>query len=853
MATHKDRRFAEVAREKGILDETQIDDLLSAEEVPDTHPPDAADSASSLAQVAVARGMLSLPQAHEIQRELLPPDAPRTLGRFEIVEAVGTGGMGVVYKAWDPRLEVYVAIKTLMPQLAANEDFIKRFEREAKLGAKLSTAHVVRVFDVGEDGPIHYIVMEYVQGESLAQVLDREGRLEQRRACRICADAARALEEAREHRIIHRDIKPANIMLDRRGQVKVADLGIAKQVVTREDEEDTKHASRVVGVTGTPAYMSPEQALGRPLDFRTDIYSLGATLFHLLCGRPPHEGDTPQEVMVSVAHDPPPDPREANPDLSERAAGLLRRMMAKNPMMRYDSHPELIADLESIADRRKRKRRYPATVAGPDGLPQARQPTRRASRASWLLAAMVVIVAVGGAGEWLGWWRPAAPRPARYEGTITEPEQMPAKPPARPPLTPRDVASIRSEAEQVWERAKKLDGGQGFELALRQAGMAHRTAETFLKRNAYAEAKIGYQELASQCRALIELDGQRRAALAAQKSAGSGADAARQAGAEHAAPSLWQGAEKLMTAAMKAFSARRFTKAEQTWLKAEQQYAKARRLHAEAQTRPVPAWARVSESQINAAAAAGVAPAMGVDLGRGVRIKLVYIPPGAFLMGSPPRERHRSEDEGPEHRVTFTRGIYMGIHEVTQAQWQAVMDTNPACFKGGRRPVEMVSWDDCQAFIRKLNSRGSGNFRLPAEAEWEYACRAGTSTPFHFGATITTNQANYDGNYAYARGPKGVHRKQTTVVGSFPYNAWGLYDMHGNVWEWCADWYDSHWYRRSPATDPGGPAAGSARLLRGGSWYSQPRECRSANRNGLGAEYRSWFCGFRVVRSLGPQ
>ena len=171
-------------------------------------------------------------------------------------------------------------------------------------------------------------------------------------------------------------------------------------------------------------------------------------------------------------------------------------------------------------------------------------------------------------------------------------------------------------------------------------------------------------------------------------------------------------------------------------------------------------------------------------------------------MGSPANEPERSDDE-TQHRVTLTKGFYLGVHQVTQAQWQAVMGNNPSHFKGDSNlPVENVSWDDCVAFCEALGKKDGKTYRLPTEAEWEYACRAGTTTPFHFGDTISVNQANYDGNYTYGNGKKGVYRQKTTPVGSFPANAWGLFDMHGNVWEWCADWYGP--YPEEELKDPQG-------------------------------------------------
>jgi formylglycine-generating enzyme required for sulfatase activity/serine/threonine protein kinase len=235
-----------------------------------------------------------------------------------------------------------------------------------------------------------------------------------------------------------------------------------------------------------------------------------------------------------------------------------------------------------------------------------------------------------------------------------------------------------------------------------------------------------------------------------------------------------------------------------------------------------------------------------VVLGGGVEMKFAWCPPGTFLMGSPAGEVERSDDE-LQHRVTLTKGFWLGIHQVTQAQWQAVMGDNPSHFKGVDLPVDNVSWEDCQKFVEKAVKKIGKMFRVPTEAEWEYACRAGTTTPFAFGQTISTDQANYDGNYTYADGRKGVYRKKTTPVGTFPANPWGLHDMHGNVWEWCADWYGP--YHKEDLTDPKGIKSGDARVLRGGSWNFYPRRCRSACRTRRAPGYRDFF-GCRVVLCL---
>ena len=227
-----------------------------------------------------------------------------------------------------------------------------------------------------------------------------------------------------------------------------------------------------------------------------------------------------------------------------------------------------------------------------------------------------------------------------------------------------------------------------------------------------------------------------------------------------------------------------------------------------------------------------------------IGMKFVWIPPGTFMMGSPKAEKERQDNE-IQHKVTLTKGFYMGVYTVTQEQYETVMGKNPSNFRGEKNlPVEKVSWGDCQEFIKKLREKDKKVYRLPSEAEWEFACRAGTTTPFHFGETISTDQANYNGNFTYGNGKKGVVRGKPTPVSTFPANAWGLHDMHGNLWEWCQDWYGD--YPQNDVVDPQGPDAGQYRVLRGGSWLLDPGNCRSAHRHRNGPGNRFGYCGCRL-------
>jgi formylglycine-generating enzyme required for sulfatase activity len=246
-----------------------------------------------------------------------------------------------------------------------------------------------------------------------------------------------------------------------------------------------------------------------------------------------------------------------------------------------------------------------------------------------------------------------------------------------------------------------------------------------------------------------------------------------------------------------------------------------------------------------------------------LNITMLWIPPGRFWMGSAASEMGREESEGPQHLVQL-QGFFLAQTPITQAQWRVVaqwqpregeppwersLAPEPSRFQGDQWPVEGVSWDDANEFCRRLSRRSGRTYALPSEAQWEYACRAGTTTPFHFGETISSELANYDATASYGEGPKGEYREQTTEVASFPANAWGLHDMHGNVWEWCADhWHDNH---------EGAPEDGRAwvdekagederRLLRGGSWFDLPGRCRSAYRGRWRRDGRDHSVGFRL-------
>ncbi|MGD2180369.1 SUMF1/EgtB/PvdO family nonheme iron enzyme [Lusitaniella coriacea] len=235
------------------------------------------------------------------------------------------------------------------------------------------------------------------------------------------------------------------------------------------------------------------------------------------------------------------------------------------------------------------------------------------------------------------------------------------------------------------------------------------------------------------------------------------------------------------------------------------------------------------------------------DFDNGVSLEMVCIPGGIFWMGS--SEWEGNKEESPQHRVRL-KPFFLSKYPITQAQWEMVMGNNPSRFKGKNRPVEQVSWYEAEQFCGRLSGQTGKPYRLPSEAEWEYACRGGTATPFHFGETITTDLANYNGRDINVRASKGIYREQTTDVGEFFPNAFGLYDMHGNVREWCADcWHED--YKGAPGDGTPWLAHNrrSPRLLRGGAWLANPDDCRCASRLKYDPDVDDSSIGFRVALS----
>ncbi len=422
------KRLGEIMIEKGYLRDGDVKGILDVQRLGGSRMESRSGVISDVG-AALARGKPARP-APQLQASSITRDVPaiKNIPGYEVLELLGEGGMGMVYKARQKSLDRIVALKVLPARAAKETAFIKRFISEARTVARLNHENIIAGIDVGEHDGTYYFAMEHVEGESVAQMIERQGALEERYALQVVAQMARALAHAHKHGLVHRDVKPQNILVTRSGLAKLCDLGLAKM-----QNEASRDPTGVP--VGTPHYLSPEQARGEAdVDIRSDVYSLGATLYHMLTGTTPFEGQSPMVLMTKHLTEEPVSPRKKNAAVSKGAAELVARMMSKDKEDRHQTPSELLEDVERVlagkkaasppnrSGRRRRKqsgssRALPADVHEPADGPSsagrgaaerdvgARRPRPRTrfvrgggSDVAWLIAIPVfVLVMVGGA------------------------------------------------------------------------------------------------------------------------------------------------------------------------------------------------------------------------------------------------------------------------------------------------------------------------------------------------------------------------------------------------------------------------------------------------------------------------
>ena len=696
--------------------------------------------------------------------------------RYEVLRPLGEGGMGKVYLAKDKRFGKQVVVKVPTME-AGDKDFKDRFMREIASLATLEHPHIVTTVDWGEIEGIPFLVLRYLGGGSLRdRITDAEGYYKPMPLAGLnqwLPQIASALDFIHTKNWVHRDLKPDNILFDEAGNPYLADFGIAKAL-----EGAPMGVKTIMGAfIGTPQYMAPEMHLGKGIGPRADQFGLAVLVYEALAGKIPFNGITPTAIFVEVIQGKATPIHELVPGIPLEKSNALMKGITKEPKDRYGSCVEFANAILGLSSPEIELEK---TVKGP---------------------AKVIIPKT----------KIETPKEVAIPGTKIE-----------KPLAPnQEIAQTRLEKAE-----------SGPEVRLRGENYSSKKGDL----------------LAQLCRALVESGKVTQELFLEVRKFCKNNDISELPGGVLLA-------EKIETIVKK-----RYISIEAS----EEIVSLAKEILGLG--KPLITGTRVvgtsKPEQVKKAADKDLKKEILENLGKGIKLEMVLIPAGKFMTKYKPDEKtydkyedgdedeyedeyeYEDEDEDEDEyedededvsitEVIITRPYYMGKYEVTQEQWEAVMGNNPSSNKGAKFPVTDVSWDDCQEFIKKLNSMADGGYRLPTEAEWEYACRAGTTAENSYGDNLTENDANTNGN-------------TIKTVGSYRPNAFGLYDMNGNVWEWCEDWYGP--YPFGSATDPKGPETGDDRVLRNGSLFKMV-EFGSSFRKRNTTNFRCYIYGFRLAKT----
>jgi len=830
-------------------------------------PDSSAPAGPSYAGMSMTEGSQSSIKLHDASS--IPPGLAEH-SDYEILRELGRGGMGVVYLAWNRLMGRKEVLKVVSRELIDRRRVLERFLREIRNAAQLHHPNIVTAYSAIRAGQSIVFAMEYVEGDDLAQLVNANGPPSVEDACNFIYQAALGLQYAHEKGLVHRDIKPSNLILsrqDKRPMVKVLDFGLAKATREGHVEVGLTHEGQMLG---TPDYIAPEQSLdAQKADIRADIYSLGCTLYYLLSGGAPFQAASLYELL-QAHHSMEARPLNlVRPEVPRELAAVVAKMMAKEPARRFQTPGEVARVLT------------PFFKKGSVALQGTNSEISQVSQTDAPQSALSPVPV------------PAPPAVQRAPQPVSE-ARKPV--PTEPDSVPKDLIELRQtdpQIDRVLDAPVRVAAPASSQRNLRPWSTAAKKLSRIRPRARWAAAGLlllGFVAAGAAVvwrvktangtivlenvpeNAVVEVDGDRITVIPAI-----GEPVMIEAKAGKHVVVVKRGGDVLLGESVTLESGKQF--------KLAVRFERPARLTNEPPKSDGAESTGMAKNDSRPDAGAAVKTATSQEsIKNSIGMTLMLIPAGEFFMGSPDDATEAQQVEKPSHRVRITKPFYLGAHEVTQAEYQAVLAKNPSYLAptgGGRDqvsgqasdqyPVGAVSWLDAVRYCNVLSGtegkkpfyefdgkdfrvpdwNGLG-YRLPTEAEWEYACRANALTParYSFGDDVTelAEYGWFDGNSSFRPHPV-CHKKP---------NGFGLYDMHGNVAEWCWDWFGQDYYIQSAANDPTGPAGAAiarvrdrenaeCRIFRGGGCNAGAGFNRSASRNWHVPGYRSNTVGFRLA------